>query len=290
MPLWKSVRVYLSICKPNIVALTLVAALAGIYIGNNGVLPQLSMLIWLMTTLAFATGGACMINNIYDQDIDRKMKRTADRALAKGVAKINSAITLATTMIVVSLLLMAYFVNAASAMVTAVGVFGYAVVYTMWAKRRTPWANQIGGIAGAVPPVIGYVAVTGSLDMIALSLFAIMVVWQQPHALSLALKYREDYAKAGVPVIPVVHGVQNTKLRIFLYAALLVPVSVLPYAVGIAGGLYLAVSVLLGLYYLGMCYKFYVSAKEYDIRIFLFTLLHLIALFGAMMINYIPAH
>lgn len=216
------------LAKPGIVGLTLVAALTGIYFGNHGVMPHWGLIFWTFLTLGLATAGSCMFNNYYDRDIDQLMRRTHSRALAAGLVSERMVLCIALLLAIVPLGVMALMVNPLTAVVTTVGVIGYAGVYTMWMKRSTPWANQFGGIAGAVPPMVGYAAVTGDLGAPAWILFAIMVVWQQPHALSLALKYREDYARAGVPVIPVACGVQATKVRIAVYALALVPVAMLP--------------------------------------------------------------
>ncbi|MFQ5356550.1 MAG: protoheme IX farnesyltransferase, partial [Mariprofundaceae bacterium] len=170
---------YITLTKPGIVGLTLVAALTGIYFGNHGVLPDWSIIFWTFLTLGLATAGSCMLNNFYDRDIDRLMKRTKSRPLAAGLVPGRNVLMLGLILVCPSLALMAWMVNPLTALVTGVGVFGYVVVYTMMSKRTTPWANQLGGIAGAVPPMIGYVAVTGDLAAPAWILFAIMVVWQQ---------------------------------------------------------------------------------------------------------------
>jgi protoheme IX farnesyltransferase len=192
---------------------------------------------------------------------------------------------LALLLTVCSLALMAWAVNLLAAVVTAVGVVGYVGVYTMWMKRTTPWANQFGGIAGAVPPMVGYAAVTGELGATAWILFAIMVVWQQPHALSLALKYRDDYARAGIPVIPVACGVQATKIRIVLYTIGLIPVAVLPWYFGIAGLFYLTASIIFSAIFLFMGVRFLYSERDCDMRVFAFSIIYLILLFGIMVVD-----
>ncbi len=276
---------YISISKPGIVGLTLVAALTGIYFGNHGVLPDWSVIFWTFLTLGLATAGSCMLNNIYDRDIDRVMKRTSGRAMALDVLPVKQATIVALTLSVGSLALMAYVVNPLTALVTAVGVVGYVVVYTMMTKRTTPWANQLGGIAGAVPPMVGYAAVTGELGAAAWILFAIMVVWQQPHALALALKYREDYARANVPVIPVACGVQATKIRIAIYTTFLIPVATLPYFFEMAGIYYLVASVVLSAMFLFTAVRFLLSDRDCDMRVFAFSLVYFILLFGALVID-----
>jgi len=276
---------YISISKPGIVGLTLVAALTGIYFGNHGVMPHWNVIFWTFLTLGLATAGSCMLNNVYDRDIDRIMKRTSGRAMAQDEIPAMHALIVGLVLSIGSLALMAYTVNPLTAAVTAVGVVGYVVVYTMMTKRTTPWANQLGGIAGAVPPMVGYAAVTGELGAAAWILFAIMVVWQQPHALSLALKYREDYARANVPVIPVACGVFATKVRIAVYTVFLIPVSTLPYFFAMAGVYYLAASIVLGAVFLFMAVRFLLSERDCDMRVFAFSLVYFILLFGVLVID-----
>lgn len=276
---------YISITKPGIVGLTLVAALTGIYFGNHGVMPHWDLIFWTFLTLGLATAGSCMLNNVYDRDIDRIMKRTSKRAMALNIIPVNHALAVGLLLSVGSLALMAYVVNPLTAIVTAVGVVGYVVVYTMMTKRTTPWANQLGGIAGAVPPMVGYAAVTNELGAAAWILFAIMVVWQQPHALALALKYREDYARANVPVIPVACGVWATKVRIAIYCVLLVPVATLPYFFGMAGVYYLGASIALSAMFLFTAVRFLLSDRDCDMRVFAFSLVYFILLFGVLVID-----
>jgi len=276
---------FFEVAKPGIVGLTLVAALTGIYFGNHGVMPQWGLIFWTFLTLGMATAGSCMLNNYYDSDIDRLMMRTRTRLLASGSTSRRLVLIVALMLVIPSLILMGFMINPLTAWVTAVGVVGYVGVYTMWMKRRTPWANQFGGIAGAVPPMVGYAAVTGELGAPAWILFAIMVVWQQPHALSLALKYRGDYARAKVPVIPVACGVQATKVRIVLYALVLIPVAALPFVFDMAGIYFLAVSLLLSAIFLFMAVRFLFSERTCDLRVFAYSIVYLILLYFAMVID-----
>jgi protoheme IX farnesyltransferase len=276
---------YVSLAKPGIVGLTLVAALTGIYFANHGVLPHWSVIFWTFLTLGFATAGSCMLNNFYDRDIDRLMKRTRSRPLAAGEVPVENVLVLGLLLVIPSLAFMAWMVNPLTALITGVGVFGYVVVYTMMTKRTTPWANQLGGVAGAVPPMIGYAAITGDLGAPAWVLFAIMVVWQQPHALSLALKYRHEYARAGVPVIPVAKGVSATKRKIALYCLALIPVAMLPYFAGMSGGVYLFAASVLSLIFLAMSVRFLKSERDCDMRIFAYSIVYLILLFGTMILD-----
>ena len=198
---------YIGVAKPGIIGLVIVAALTGIFFGNKGVLPDWNLIIFTLVGLSISTAGSCMLNNYFDRDIDKLMERTSRRALASEKIPEKNVLVTGIIFIVSSFILLYTQVNELTAIITFIAAFGYVILYGVIMKRRTPWANQVGGIAGALPPVIGYVAVTGELDLVALILFLIVVVWQQPHALSLALKYREDYQKASIPVIPVAKGV-----------------------------------------------------------------------------------
>jgi protoheme IX farnesyltransferase len=273
---------YIELTKPGIVTLSLIGALTGMYFANRGLIPDWRIIVWSFVTLAMAIAGSCTMNHYYDRDIDRLMVRTSNRPLPAGLVPPAHALAIGLSLIAGSVVLMPVLVNVAATVFTAIAVAGYVVVYTMLAKRRTPWANQLGGIAGAMPPVIGYAAVTGGVDIKALILFAIMVIWQQPHALSLALKYRKEYARAGVPVIPVAKGVQATKKRIVWHTVVLLFVALLPYFYDMAGQIYLFVSVVISSAFLLFAIRLLRSSQEYDMRLFLYSIFYLVALFVAM--------
>ena len=273
---------YIELTKPGIVCLSLTGALTGMYFANRGLLPEWNIIIWSFVTLAMAIAGSCTLNHYYDRDIDKLMARTSRRPLPAGLVPPVHALALGIVLVVGSISLMPLLVNPAATFLTAGAVFGYVVIYTMLAKRRTPWANQLGGIAGAMPPVIGYAAITGGLDTKALILFAIMVIWQQPHALSLALKYRKEYARAGVPVIPVAKGIQATKKRITLYSIVLLLVALLPYFYDMAGPIYLFTSIIISSVFLVFAIRLLRSSREYDATLFLYSILYLVILFVAM--------
>ncbi|HEY4732430.1 MAG TPA: heme o synthase [Gammaproteobacteria bacterium] len=273
---------YIELTKPGIVSLSLTGALTGMYFANRGLLPDWHIIIWSFVTLAMAIAGSCMLNHYYDRDIDKLMARTSSRPLATGVVPPAHALALGLVLVAASFILMPLMVNLTATYLTVGAVFGYVVVYTMIAKRRTPWANQLGGIAGAMPPAIGYAAVTGGVDIKALILFAIMVIWQQPHALSLALKYRKEYARAGVPVIPVAKGVQATKERITIYSVVLLLVALLPYFYDMAGQVYLLISIIISTAFLVLAIGLLRSNREYDMRLFLCSIAYLVILFVTM--------
>lgn len=276
---------YVELTKPGIVSLTIVAALTGMYFANKGVLPRWDTIIWTSVTLAMAVAGSCMLNHFYDRDIDKLATRTSNRPLVTGRIPPAHALLIGLLLVIISLPLMAVFVNVPAALLTAGAVFGYAVIYTMLAKRRTHWANQLGGIAGAMPPVIGYAAISGGVDNNALALFMIMVIWQQPHALSLALKYRHQYARAGIPVVPVVKGVQATKQRIAIYSVALLFAALLPYIVGMAGKIYLATALGISSAFLILALRFLKSNRDSDMRLFFYTIVYLVVLFCSMVLD-----
>jgi protoheme IX farnesyltransferase len=272
------------LAKPGIVALVFVATLTGIYLANMG-LPNETLLFLTLTGITLATAGSAILNNYTDSDIDRLMERTSSRALAAGLVPRHYALITGLVFVTLSVVLMTVFVNNITALLTGAAIVGYVVIYGLFMKRRSPLANQVGGLAGALPPVIGYTAVTGSLDMITLILFLIMAVWQQPHALSLALKYKDDYAKASIPVIPVAKGVFATKLRIAVYTFCLLPVTMFPYIIGMEGLFYFSIALILGIFYLFLAIKFLFSKRECDMFLFFYSIVYLTLLFASLVLD-----
>lgn len=275
---------YIGLMKPAIVGLVLVSTLTGMYIGGRGAV-ELSVALWTLAGVGLATAGAAVLNNYIDRDIDALMPRTAARALARGSIDAEYALILGTLMVGLSMSILLNRVGVLTALLTAVAVFIYVVLYAMILKRRTPLANQIGGLAGALPPVLGITAVTGALSVEALILFAIVALWQQPHALSLALKYRSDYAKASIPVIPVAKGVRATKLRILLYTSVLVPVSTLLFLTGMAGLFYLVTALVLGGVWFFLSLRFWRSKRQCDMFLFFYSILYLTLVFSVLVFD-----
>ena len=275
---------YITLIEPGIVGLVTVAALTGIYIGGRGEY-NLLLICWTLGGLGVATAGSALLNNYFDRDIDRLMERTSMRALALGKVSPGKALVTGIALVAVSVAALAFKVNGATALLTAGAAVGYVALYGIVLKRRSSFANQIGGLAGALPPLIGYAAITGGVDGTAMILFAVVAVWQQPHALSLALKYRDDYAKASIPVIPVAKGVKATKVRIVLYTILLIPVSLLLFLTGVAGVAYLATAIVLGTIFLILGVRFLRSDRQCDMFLFFFSILYLTLLFTAMVVD-----
>ncbi|MDH4227272.1 MAG: heme o synthase [Deltaproteobacteria bacterium] len=273
---------WIVLCKPGIVGLVLVAAFAGMFVGGVTGLDALHVVFGLIG-LGGATAGAAMLNNYIDRDIDGLMERTSGRALARGAVSAEKVLIAGYVLVFLSLVLLYEFVNVAAALTTAAGVFGYVILYTLILKRRSAWANQVGGLAGAMPPVIGYAAATGTVDMTAAILFLIVALWQQPHAISLAMIYREQYKKAGIPVIPVAKGIAASKTRIFVYTAFLGAASALPYVIGMAGAFYMVSAMFLGAAFVLMSVLFLFSKKEKSPLVFAFSIVYLSVLFAALL-------
>lgn len=270
--------------KPGIVGLVLVSTLTGLYFGSAGTV-EFTLILKTLAGLGLATAGACALNNYLDRDIDSLMARTKKRALVKGTINPSDALILSAVLLLTGFAILITDVNMITAAFTAVAVFTYVVLYGMILKRRSSYANQIGGLAGALPPVIGYVAVTGSLSIEAMALFLIVAVWQQPHALSLALRYKDDYADAGIPVVPVVKGVNATKLRIAIYSLILLPVSFLPFTLGMAGMGFLVATAIAGTLFAFFSIRFLLSNKDRDMKLFFYSIVYLTAVFTAMVVD-----
>ena len=275
---------YLVLAKPGIVSLVMMSTLTGLCIASRG-LPDLWITISVMTGIALATAGSAMLNNYVDRDIDAIMERTRSRALAVEAFSPRNTVITGILLVAFSVLYLLTDVNMITAILTGAAALGYVVLYTIILKRRSSYANQVGGIAGALPPVIGYVAVTQRIDLTAVILFAISAIWQHPHALSIALKYRDQYELARIPVIPVAKGVRSTKIRISIYTALLLLVSITPYISGMAGLIYLVVAITAGIYYLGLAVKFMRSKRDCDMFLFFYSILYIVVIFTAMILD-----
>lgn len=271
--------------KPGIVFLTLVATYAGICLGSRGMPLADSVAFWTLLGMGLASAGAATLNNFLDRDIDSVMQRTRGRSLPSGAITEQQAYLIGTVSVVASLSLLKIFVSPLVAFLTGVAIFTYVILYSLYLKRSTPFATHIGGVAGALPPLIGYSAVSGAMDINAVALFLIIVVWQQPHFWALALKYRDDYASAGIPILPLVIGIRATKIRLFWYTLALLPVSALPCFLGISGVYYLATTTVMGLLYLGFTVRFLMSAREKEMFLFFFSIIYLTVIFAVMVFD-----
>jgi protoheme IX farnesyltransferase len=283
-------RRYLELTKPKVVALITFTAIVGTLLASPG-WPPLGALVWGNLGIALAAACAATINHVLDRRIDEQMARTRARPLPSGQLSEGNALAFAAVLGVSAMALLAFLVNLLTALLTFLSLIGYAVVYTVWLKRATSQNIVIGGAAGAAPPVLGWTAVTNSIDPNALLLFLIIFVWTPPHFWALAIARRDEYARAGVPMLPVTHGLAYTRLQVLLYTVLLTLVTLLPYVTRMSGLVYLAAAVLLNAGFLYYALALKRSARaELPMRVFHFSVTYLMWLFAALLVDhYLPA-
>ncbi|MGI8946267.1 MAG: heme o synthase [Thermoleophilaceae bacterium] len=271
---------YVEMTKPKVQSLLLFTTVAAMLIAGD---PSLSLVALTCIGGYLSAGGAGAVNHWYDRDIDASMKRTADRPVASGRVAPTAALAYGLVLAALACAVLAIGVNPLAAALSLSGFLGYTLVYTVWLKRTTPQNIVIGGAAGAVPPLVGWAAVTGGLSWTALYLFAIVFYWTPPHFWALSLLMKDDYAKAGVPMLPVVRGERETRKQILLYSLLLYAVSQLPFCAGGFGGVYLAASVTLGGVFIAGAVRLYRRAdRRAALWLYLYSLAYLALLFAAM--------
>ncbi|HET6630970.1 MAG TPA: heme o synthase [Woeseiaceae bacterium] len=279
-------RAYYELTKPRVVILIVFTAVVGMLLAVPG-WPGAVPLVFGTLGIGLAASSAAVINHVLDARIDVQMVRTRRRPLPQGRLTEGEALTFAGVLSAVSMLLLWFVVNPLTAVLTFASLIGYAVIYTVYLKRATPQNIVIGGAAGAAPPVLGWVAVTGEVHANALLLFLIIFVWTPPHFWALAIARRDDYAKVGIPMLPVTHGSAFTRQFILLYTILLVPITVLPYLSGMSGLIYLTSAVLLGGVFL-----WYAIRLKYDhgpvlpMRVFRYSINYLMLLFAALLLDH----
>lgn len=238
-------RDYFELCKPRVVALIVFTAMVGMFLATPDMVPW-NVLLFGTAGITLVAAAAAAINHVLDRHIDAVMARTRNRPLPAGHVTPPHAVIFALVIGGIGTMVLAVFVNPWTALLTFLSLIGYAVVYTAYLKRATPQNIVIGGAAGAAPPVLGWTAVTGQVDPHALLLFLIVFTWTPPHFWALAIARRREYAQADIPMLPVTHGVEFTTLQILLYTILLLAVSMLPFAIGMSGWLYLVGALVLG--------------------------------------------
>ncbi len=283
-------RRYFELTKPKVVALITFTAIVGTLLASPGA-PPLGALLWGNLGIALAAACAATLNHILDRRIDEQMSRTRGRPLPRGQLTERQALLFAALLGVSAMAILAFLVNLLTAALTFLSLIGYAVVYTVWLKRATSQNIVIGGAAGAAPPVLGWTAVSGSVDPNALLLFLIIFVWTPPHFWALAIARRDDYARAGIPMLPVTHGVAYTRLQVLLYTVLLTVVTLMPYLTRMSGLIYLAAALVLDAVFLYYALALKITARaELPMRVFRFSVTYLMWLFAALLIDhYLPA-
>jgi protoheme IX farnesyltransferase len=285
------VKSYLGLCKLKVVALIVFTAMIGMFLATMPpAMVPLDILFFGNLGVGMAAAAAAAINHVLDAREDAKMARTSKRPLPQGEINERSALVFAVLLGAVSMAILVFLVNMLTAVLTFISLVGYAVVYTMYLKRATPQNIVIGGAAGAAPPILGWTAMTGSLDPHALLLFLIIFVWTPPHFWALAIHRREEYAKVDIPMLPVTHGVPFTRLQILLYTIRLLVVSVLPFVTHMSGLLYLAGALVLGggfLYYAIRLMKG--EDEKVAMQTFGYSIWYLMALFTFLLVDhYLP--
>jgi protoheme IX farnesyltransferase len=279
-------RDYYALLKPRVMTLVVFTAACAMIAAPGSIHPFLGFTAILCIAVAAGASGA--LNQWYEADIDALMKRTANRPLPAGKMEPHEALNFAIALSFGSVAIMGLAVNWVAAFWLAVSILFYVVVYTVWLKRRTPQNIVIGGAAGAFPVIVGWAAVTGDTSLLPWLLFAIIFLWTPPHFWALALFMEADYSKAGVPMLPVTHGLANTRKQILAYSALLVPVTIAPAVLGLTGWAYGGTAVVLGIIFMALALKVSRStatvAKDMtaEKQLFKFSLLYLACLFGAL--------
>jgi protoheme IX farnesyltransferase len=285
-PVWRN---YFELTKPKVVALIVFTAIVGTLLASPG-LPPVHALLWGNLGIGLASACAATINHVLDRRIDEQMSRTRGRPLPTGALSEWQALVFAAILGVASMTMLSLLVNLLTAVLTFASLIGYAVIYTVWLKRATSQNIVIGGAAGAAPPVLGWTAVTHSVDPNALLLFLIIFVWTPPHFWALAIARKDEYARAGIPMLPVTHGVEFTRLHVLLYTVLLTLVTLLPYLTGMSGLIYLAAAVVLNGFFLYYALQLKISTRqELPMKVFRFSVKYLMWLFAALLVDhYLP--
>ena len=284
--MFSSAGQYYELCKPRVVILIVFTAVVGMILAVPG-WPPISALFFGTIGIGLAASSAAAINHLLDQRIDAVMARTRNRPLPSGQLSVKQVLIFALALGLISMTVLVAWVNTLTAVLTFLSLIGYAIIYTVWLKRATPQNIVIGGAAGAAPPVLGWTAVTASVDPNALILFLIIYVWTPPHFWALAIHRRHDYAAADIPMLPVTHGPRFTRWHILFYTILLVIVTTLPYLTGMSGLLYLA-----GVTVLNMGFLWYVlrllsgNDERLPMQTFGYSIIYLMVLFAFLLADH----
>jgi heme o synthase len=274
---------YVTLTKPRVQLLLLLTTVTTMFVAGD---PSLTLIALTVIGGSLSAGGAAAVNHYWDRDIDAQMARTATRPVPSGRVAPAAALAYGLALQALSFALLALAVNLLSACLALAGFLGYVLVYTIWLKRRSPQNIVIGGAAGAVPPLVGWAAVTGHLDPVAPYLFAIVFFWTPPHFWALSLLMKDEYARVGVPMMPVVHGEAETRRQILLYTVLLLVLTLLPVAFGFFGAIYAVAAVALGAAFVVLSARLYRRADRASaLRVYLYSLAHLALLFAAMVVD-----
>jgi len=283
---WRS---FYELTKPRVVMLIVFTSIVGTLLAVPG-MPPLDALIIGNLGIGLAAASAAVINHVLDERIDAQMSRTKRRPLPTGKLSPRAALVFAGVLCALSMILLWWLVNPLTAMLTFASLIGYAVIYTVWLKRATSQNIVIGGAAGAAPPVLGWAAVTNSVDPNALLLFLIVFIWTPPHFWALAIARKDEYAKVGIPMLPVTHGIPFTRLQVVLYTLLLTSVTLMPFVTGMSGLIYLATALVLNGMFIWHAIAMKVTERAHlPMKVFRFSITYLMWLFAALLVDhYLP--
>lgn len=282
-PTWRD---YLALCKPRVVVLIVFTAVVGMLLSTPGLIP-LDTFVIATFGIGLAAASAAAINHVAEYRIDALMARTKGRPLPQGDLNRTHALAFALVLGFLSMYLLVAFINTLTAVLTFASLIGYAVLYTMYLKHATPQNIVIGGAAGAAPPVLGWTAVTGTVDPHALLLFLIIFAWTPPHFWALAIHRRKEYAKTGIPMLPITHGVDYTRVQILLYTVVLIVVTILPYVTYMCGPIYLVAAIALDLGFLYYAIRMmYDHSDSLAFKTFKFSIWYLTGLFVALIVDH----
>lgn len=290
-PDWRSkVNDYYELCKPRVVMLIVFTAVVGMALASPGLIPFHAW-FWGTLGIGLAASSAAAINQVVDRRIDAKMVRTQSRPIVQGHLTVARSMAFAGLLGGLSMLMLVLKVNVLTAVLTFLSLLGYAVIYTMFLKRATPQNIVIGGAAGAAPPVLGWAAVTGTIDPNALILFLIIFIWTPPHFWALAIHRKDEYALADIPMLPVTHGVPYTKQQILLYTILLVLITLMPFVTGMSGLIYLIGVVILDavFVYYAVALRFFATDKL-PMQTFGYSIIYLMVLFALLLVDHYWPH
>ncbi|HEY9200491.1 MAG TPA: heme o synthase [Gammaproteobacteria bacterium] len=280
-------RKYYNLCKPKVVFLIVFTAIVGMLLSTQGALP-LDTFIAATIGIGLASASGAALNHWVDQRIDVVMERTHKRPLPQGEMSSRSALLFALSLAVISMVILLTWTNPLTALLTLTSLVGYAVIYTMFLKRSTPQNIVLGGAAGAAPPMLGWAAMTGEVNTEALLLFLIIFVWTPPHFWALAIKRRDEYARAGLPMLPVTHGIVFTKFHILLYTMLLLSVTLMPFVIQMTGLIYFAGALSLGIGFIYHAVKLYRTGDSdlHAMKTFSYSIFYLSALFAFLLLDH----
>jgi protoheme IX farnesyltransferase len=279
-------RDFLELTKPKVVALMILTAVIGMLLAEPGV-PGWDVLVFGNLGIALLAGAAAVVNHVVDQKIDTIMARTRRRPVATGRVSQLDALLFATLLALGGMMVLMWQVNALTAWLTLASLVGYAGIYTLFLKRATPQNIVIGGLAGAMPPLLGWTSVTGQVEGHALLLVLIIFAWTPPHFWALAIHRKEEYAKAGIPMLPVTHGNRYTELHILLYTLMLLAATLLPFATGMSGWIYLAGALVLGLRFLQYSVRLLRGDdRRVALATFKYSITYLMALFVVLLVDH----